>query len=185
MSSLYEYACDLEVIDLVERLDGDDVFSERMAEAFWECPVDDAWRSVTRLGVFRAVGWDGEIKISRYVKPLDLRRSTFLHEVAHAFTYFSQGVGGHGKEWISAMHALGVPADVMSDDPRFQAVADAQCKVVAVCRNCGHEVRQARWSTVDWAEDRYHTPCKLRGRFVNSPGQQAHLDLRKSRSKKG
>jgi predicted SprT family Zn-dependent metalloprotease len=82
----------------------------RLASKLWLLPGEDAWAAI---------------------------HSTFLHELAHLFTY---DLSSHGALWQNYCQRFGIPAERYHNYETLQRAAPRAIKIVAQCLNCDQEI---------------------------------------------
>jgi len=106
-------------------------------------------RAVRRLGSYVArSGVPIEIRL-QFSQEEELLIETFLHELAHCLDHLSNQAGqpyrkAHGPGWRNWAVALGIEPSRCGESRVLRDLVESRLKVVAVCIDCGYELRRLR-----------------------------------------
>jgi len=137
------------------------VEAERLLQRLAALPVKRS-HALQRLGSYVARGGEPLAIRLQFAQESQQLIATFLHEVAHACDHLSYQNGkpyrrAHGHGWQAWMAALGQQDDVRGASNALSTLRQQRLKVVAVCRDCGAEIRRLR--RLDRRKRYVHTAC--------------------------
>lgn len=118
--------------------------------------------AVQRLGSYVTKGNEPQSIRLQFAQEPEQLRLTFLHELAHACDHLTRQTGSHyrrahGSGWQQWMTAFGLSAERIGRSEALATLREQRLKVVAVCRNCGAEIKRLR--RFDRRKRYVHTEC--------------------------